>query len=888
METGSSGTAARVIAKVLAEEGEEERSAVSELVLSNRGLHSVFDAFKGFTALLVLDLSRNALVSLDGLACCTSLERLSVYYNRLTSVDSVDELLSLRFLRSLDLRLNPMTRSSAYRKMVIAKLPQLEELDERHIRNAERKKDDNDEEGHGEDEEIEDASGEVEEILGVQFVGMATARDPSVADGGAWTDAAVSEGRGGGGGGVSSSAPLRMDPQLAELMEKEINAVVNELTHAVSSVELPRQLALTGRTITHIPDLVARASRRKIIQVLRRCFSDRDLRHSQALDDLEESMRKCSKLERKLERADEREKVMRAQMEATETQCGTLSAELAKLRAVVHAPVKQDDMASAEVINSMMEAHNMLRESHRALMSNEARVQEELLELKKKYRRDAEHWKSNFDSLKELYASSQAVMPAPLPSPVGPSREAESAPAAPVSIEAENEPLSSMLQLGDDVISRAAGEVSRQALLRVSREAGTDSKVTERTSSMSSARDDDRAMEQMQWASALDKAAAVLRATESAEEEEEEKKNTMYTPGSTTEAFVILVFVLFCWGSWACPLKVAKVPLPLFYLDTALGIFLTTVLLGLTLGSDAIFHSTGADVDNDFISNMLQASWTHVAYAAASGAVFNFGNILFVNAIRLVGMAVAFPLAVGTSLICGSTLSYAVDPRQTQPAILFLGVLLGVIAITAMSFAHKFLEAGRQTGAGATSESSELLDRGGSRKISASSLRNTLLCVVSGIGLGGWTPLIVRSQKVASDPLPGTPLLVYGAVFWFALSLLLTTMLSLSYWMKNPVDGSEPCALADMRAHTLKEHLILVSGGALWTLGTVLNVAAAIRLSQAVSFSIGASAPLVGTAWGVWYFNEFEGASRKTYAYLILSVIFYMAAVFAFGASASG
>ena len=325
--------------------------------------------------------------------------------------------------------------------------------------------------------------------------------------------------------------------------------------------------------------------------------------------------------------------------------------------------------------------------------------------------------------------------------------------------------------------------------------------------------------------------------------------------------------------SWACPLKVAKVPLPLFYLDTALGIFLTTVLLGLTLGSDAIFHSTGADVDNDFISNMLQASWTHVAYAAASGAVFNFGNILFVNVIRLVGMAVAFPLAVGTSLICGSTLSYAVDPRQTQPAILFLGVLLGVIAITAMSFATSFSEAGRQTGAGATSESASFLTVAAAENFSVFFAQYATLR-----RQWDWAWRMDASHravaKVASDPLPGTPLLVYGAVFWFALSLLLTTMLSLSYWMKNPVDGSEPCALADMRAHTLKEHLILVSGGALWTLGTVLNVAAAIRLSQAVSFSIGASAPLVGTAWGVWYFNEFEGASRKTYAYLILSVIF--------------
>jgi glucose uptake protein len=44
---------------------------------------------------------------------------------------------------------------------------------------------------------------------------------------------------------------------------------------------------------------------------------------------------------------------------------------------------------------------------------------------------------------------------------------------------------------------------------------------------------------------------------------------------------------MLCWGSWANTLKLASKewPFPLYYWDYALGLVLTSVLLGLTIGS---------------------------------------------------------------------------------------------------------------------------------------------------------------------------------------------------------------------------------------------------------------------------------------------------------------
>ncbi|KAL8194591.1 UNVERIFIED_CONTAM: hypothetical protein K2H54_025582 [Gekko kuhli] len=101
---------------------------------------SLGDGLKSFKNLKSLDLSKNLLVSLEGLEFLQSLECLDLYYNHVSSLLEVARLQTLPRLRELDLRLNPVTRkASDYRLFTVSKLQALEKLDDRTIRENERK-----------------------------------------------------------------------------------------------------------------------------------------------------------------------------------------------------------------------------------------------------------------------------------------------------------------------------------------------------------------------------------------------------------------------------------------------------------------------------------------------------------------------------------------------------------------------------------------------------------------------------------------------------------------------------------------------------------------------------------------------------------------------------
>src|SRR5579862_2370223 len=100
-----------------------------------------------------------------------------------------------------------------------------------------------------------------------------------------------------------------------------------------------------------------------------------------------------------------------------------------------------------------------------------------------------------------------------------------------------------------------------------------------------------------------------------------------------------LVAILFCWitmigwGSWANTQKLAgkeKWPFQLFYWDYAIGVFLFGAVFAHTLGS---MGQVGAPA----VENLHAARWSPVLLAAASGAIFNFSNILLVVAIDAAG-----------------------------------------------------------------------------------------------------------------------------------------------------------------------------------------------------------------------------------------------------------
>ncbi|XP_006900234.1 PREDICTED: centrosomal protein of 72 kDa [Elephantulus edwardii] len=92
------------------------------------------------TGLKFLDLSRNSLVSLEGIQYLTSLERLNLYYNCISSLTEVFRLHCLLDLTDVDFRLNPVVkRESHYRLFVVHMLPNLRQLDDRPVRDSERK-----------------------------------------------------------------------------------------------------------------------------------------------------------------------------------------------------------------------------------------------------------------------------------------------------------------------------------------------------------------------------------------------------------------------------------------------------------------------------------------------------------------------------------------------------------------------------------------------------------------------------------------------------------------------------------------------------------------------------------------------------------------------------
>ena len=97
------------------------------------------NSFFKFTRLKELDLSRNSLISLEGLENLKHLEKLNLYYNNISTIKELERLRYNSSLVELDLRLNPITKEeNDYRLFLIHILPSLKSLDDRAIRDSER------------------------------------------------------------------------------------------------------------------------------------------------------------------------------------------------------------------------------------------------------------------------------------------------------------------------------------------------------------------------------------------------------------------------------------------------------------------------------------------------------------------------------------------------------------------------------------------------------------------------------------------------------------------------------------------------------------------------------------------------------------------------------
>jgi len=312
----------------------------------------------------------------------------------------------------------------------------------------------------------------------------------------------------------------------------------------------------------------------------------------------------------------------------------------------------------------------------------------------------------------------------------------------------------------------------------------------------------------------------------------------MFTPHSMEIALLMMITSAVCWGSWANTYKgVKNYRFELFYWDYAIGIFLISLLLALTMGS------TGNDA-NSFLNNVHSADTANIVSTLIGGAIFNLANLLLVAAIDMAGLAVAFPVSIGIALVVGVVSSYALQSRGNV-GLLTAGVVCAVIAVIMDGKAYGSLaSAGRSV-----------------------SQKSIVTCVVSGVLMGLWAPFVAHAMT------SGNTLGPYSIAVFLTLGALLSCSIWNVYFMKKPLVG-EPVDFSGFFRGPISGHLLGLLGGVIWGTGMVFNLVAASFAGGAISYAIGQAA-----LWGVLAWKEFEGAGSKARMYLGLMFVFYCFAI---------
>lgn len=348
----------------------------------------------------------------------------------------------------------------------------------------------------------------------------------------------------------------------------------------------------------------------------------------------------------------------------------------------------------------------------------------------------------------------------------------------------------------------------------------------------------------------------------------------MMLPSTYAVALFLMILTMFCWGSWANTLKLAgKWRFELYYFDYTLGLMIAVTVAGFTFGSWDSEGAMQADIAAfSFMDNLMVASKTQMAYAAAGGAVFNLANLLLVAAIAVAGLSVAFPVGIGLALIIGVVLNNIIKPAG-HPGLLFGGVTLVLFAIIASSLAHSLHLKMKARGAEPAAARPGVRRPGASRGPSA--FKGIALSLSAGVLMGLFYPLVEMSKRGEIGLGP------YAAAFMFGIGVLVTTPVYNLFFMNLPVEG-EAVPFRDYFRGSLVQHLLGLAGGVIWAIGAVSNFVAAsapasVNVGPGVSYALGQGATLVSTLWGLLVWKEFEGATPAVRTRVALMLLLFVA-----------
>ncbi|KAL3929342.1 MAG: hypothetical protein SGPRY_001999 [Prymnesium sp.] len=298
---------------------------------------------------------------------------------------------------------------------------------------------------------------------------------------------------------------------------------------------------------------------------------------------------------------------------------------------------------------------------------------------------------------------------------------------------------------------------------------------------------------------------------------------------SFSAAFALALLSTLCWGSWSNSAKAAAhLAFPLFYLDFSLGAFLSALVAFVSpLNSSEVLREEG-----------VPAELSHVLAALGAGALFNVANVLLVLGIQVAGLAVAFPVGIGTALVLGTLLTYAIDPRG-RAELLFPGVALAFVAILCQVAAHSHHKAARHQQAELTVGRSADLDLEVEALTPAHDTyaahfltrrarrlpRGLLMCCAAGGFMSLWAPLSALSMRSLSAEC---------SFALYTLAVLASSSIICPLLSKRPIVG-KPVALFTEMVNTRAAHGWGLLGGCVWATGTLANLVSGAGLGPALS-----------------------------------------------------
>jgi glucose uptake protein len=346
----------------------------------------------------------------------------------------------------------------------------------------------------------------------------------------------------------------------------------------------------------------------------------------------------------------------------------------------------------------------------------------------------------------------------------------------------------------------------------------------------------------------------------------------MILPHTDTSILLLLVLGLFCLGSWANTFKLAGGwRFELYYFDFAFGLMLFTLILGLTAGNLG-YDGFGLQ---DSIMNAGKQQWL---YAFAAGVVFNLGNLLLIAVVATAGMALAFPVALGTALILTTALGLAGPGGSTLH--LAAGCVLVAAAMAADAFGYNKLSRLRH----------EALAKAGKVKSTRrpDGFRQTWLALVSGLMLGCFVPLFQKAT------IPDIGLGPYAVWLFFSVGVVSTTLAVGMFLLNLSTQGEELSIPAFIKSRPT-QHLLGLAGGGLWLGGTLAVLVAtfannatgvngglpagAAQVSRSTVYALRESAPILAALWGIVVWKEGKGGDSTVRLLTAMTVVLFAAGV---------